>query len=118
VGLIATPLKRIEHSRRTKAKSPELNLEESHCSSSPWGGRLTPDTNDRCQAFSAQQTREINNGRLTRREKSQPKVKRQPEENVNRDSCHLSCVADEKQTAESLKGKNHNQRQKGNLKAI
>ena len=48
-----------------------------------------------------------------RMEKLQPKVKRQPEENVNRDNCHPSCVADEKQTAESLKRKNHNQRQKG-----
>ena len=32
---------------------------------------------------------------------------------MNRDSCHPSCVADEKQTAESLKRKNHNQRQNG-----
>uniref|UniRef100_A0A2N9FNQ7 Integrase catalytic domain-containing protein n=1 Tax=Fagus sylvatica TaxID=28930 RepID=A0A2N9FNQ7_FAGSY len=35
--------------------------------------RLTPDANDRCQDFSAQQTREMSNGRLTRREKFQPK---------------------------------------------
>jgi hypothetical protein len=55
----------------------------------------------------------MSNGRLTRREKFQPKVKRQPEENVNEDSCHPSCTADEKQTVESLKRKNHNQRQKG-----
>ena len=109
---IATPLKRMEHSRRAKSKPSEINPEESHCSSSPWGGRFIPDANDRCQAFSAYQTREINNGRLMRMEKLQPKVKRQPEENVNRDNCHPSCVADEKQTAESLKRKNHNQRQK------
>jgi hypothetical protein len=47
--------------------------------------------------------------------KASAKGKKTPEENVNRDSCHPSYVADEKQTAESQKGKNHNQRQKGNL---
>ena len=107
------PLKGWNTPEEPKSKPSELNPEESYYSPSPWGGRFTPDVNDRCQAFSAQQTREINNGRLTRREKFQPRVKRQPEENVNEDSCHPSSAADEKQTAESQKWKNHNQRQKG-----
>ena len=96
-----------------KSKPSELNPEESYCSPSPWGGRFTPDVNDRCQAFSAQQTKEINNGRLMRRGKFQPRVKRQPKENVNEDSYHPSSTTDEKPIAESQKWKNHNQRQKG-----
>ena len=58
----------------------------------------------------------MSNGRLARMVKFQPKVKRQPEENVDEDGCHLchpSCTADEKQVAESQKWKEHNQRQKG-----
>ena len=62
------PLKGWNTSEEPKSKPSELNPEENYCSPSPWGGRFTPDVNDRCQAFSAQQTREINNGRLTRRE--------------------------------------------------
>jgi hypothetical protein len=68
------PLKGWNTPEESKSKSSEF--EENHCSPSPRDGRLTPDANDRCQDFSAQQTRERSNGRLARRVKFQPKVKR------------------------------------------
>jgi hypothetical protein len=112
------PLKGWNTPEEPKSKPSELNPEESYCSPSLWGGRFTPDANDRCQAFSAQQTREINNGRLTRREKFQPRVKRQPEENVNEDSCRPSSTADEKTNGRITKIEKPQPKAKGNLKII
>uniref|UniRef100_A0A2N9ERP7 Integrase catalytic domain-containing protein n=1 Tax=Fagus sylvatica TaxID=28930 RepID=A0A2N9ERP7_FAGSY len=89
--LLLHPLKRWNTPEESKSNSSEF--EENHCSPSPRDGRLTPGANDRCQDFSAQQTRERSNGRLARRAKLQPKTR--------------------KRAAESQKWKEHNQRQKG-----
>jgi hypothetical protein len=73
-SLLLHPLKGWNTPEESKSNSSEF--EENHCSPSPRDGRLTPDANGRCQDFSAQQTRERSNGRLARRVKFQPKVKR------------------------------------------
>jgi hypothetical protein len=60
---------------------------------------------------------EMSSGRFSNKEGSQPKVKRQPEGNVNRGSCHSFHTTNKKQTVDSQERKGLHQRQKGNLKA-
>ena len=119
-SLLSHPLKGWNTPEEPK-KEQALWIEENHCSPSPRDGRLTPDANNHCRDSSARQTKEMSNGRLTRRGKFQPKVKRWPEENVNKGGCplcHPSCTADEKQAAESQKWKRTQPKAKRNLKTI
>ena len=112
---IITSLKRVEHSRRTQKRASPLNWRKSLFTIS--SGRQTHTWCQRplprlfCTADEGDEQRQF-----TRKGKFQPKVKRWPEENVNKGGCplcHPSCTADEKQAAKSQKWKEHNQRQKG-----